>query len=227
MKRDAVIPLIFNPDLETKSEIEGTAFLVWFQNRTFLITARHCAEHRLRQGWIPTFASEPIPIKIDHLFAPNHLTGEEDDSRSDLAVFEIDESQNSHSPILRLPRISLDQRSPEGFGLSPGDDVLVIGFPYQATEEPADYVIMSNEVCFKAAIDSEYQSCEWKLTFDPQTMPYELQNMSGSPVFRISCAENRWDIVGMQTRGQRASGVAFFIDVAILRWALNDICGQV
>lgn len=88
MTRDAVIPVIFNPDRETKPEIEGTAFLVWFENRTFLV------------------------------------------------------------------------------------------------------------------------------------------NMSGSPVFRISGAAKRCDLVGMSTYGRRASGVAWFIDAAILRWARKDICGQ-
>ena len=227
MTRDTVIPLMFDPDGETKPDIEGTAFLVWFQNRTFLVTARHCVENRLRQGWMPTFASEPIPIKVDHLFAPNHVAGEEDDSRSDIAIFEIDESQNPHSPILRLPRISLDQSSPEGLELSPGDKVRVIGFPEQATEEPADYVIVSNEVCFNGVIDSACQRYEWKIGFDPQTVPCDLQNMSGSPVFRFSQDAKQCDLVGILTRGQRASGVAFFIDVAILRWALNDICCQV
>ncbi len=94
MTRDAVILLVFNPDRETKPEIEGTAFLVGFQNRTFLVTAWHCVEKRLRLGLVPTFASEPISIKTDHLFVPNHLAGAEYASRSDIAVFVIDESVN-------------------------------------------------------------------------------------------------------------------------------------
>ncbi|MBS0149928.1 MAG: hypothetical protein JSR31_03245 [Nitrospira sp.] len=223
----SIQPLVFETGVEgvRYSSTRGTVFLVGYEGRSYVLTARHALQPNNLMP-ICVFSSDVscqlIPLK-DVFYVPQHL---EDDDIADVAVIAIDTRRINHPDVARAQLMDLALSCGEWKGYAHETQFFVLGYPeersflnYETTEFRADRVM------FLGRYDgpSNFQSLHVLKVHNTLSLT-TFSGLSGTPVFAwLEQPRQRPTSVlcGMVLRGTSQSGVIHFLDRDILLDALN------
>lgn len=227
--RVAARPVVFAVDNdEAPFSVKGTAFLVWFYRRIFVITARHVVQGNSPQRLLiyPTPTS-PRPLRIVHSWSVEEGGEQTDGSDIHISLADADHLPKSVrremfmidlTPSVRV--VWKENRFNSSFFL----------FGYPAHTTYADYdagKVMMGQTFFEGRyerVSSHDDSCHEISLKNPHKIP-SFDGLSGSPVFSlpasIACSHHP-AFCGIAIRGGVEAKSLHFVDSFSLRLALID-----
>ncbi len=232
---NCVRPVYFlNEDREWPLSASGTAFVVRYQGRHFVLTARHVlnlrhfAATQFRVQYQPE-ANQFIPLESCHLLPQADA---EDPDQSDLAVWSVHEKalqaelfgQYTPYPLLSIDALTL---------FNPQADYLYRGFPTRERDfDPDARHMRQTAVSGRAQYvgPTRYAGVhELKLLALGDLA--SLDGFSGAPVFQVNPLEGRYSaqaFAGILIRGTRGSERAYFLEHRrVLEMLAQVCCGDV
>lgn len=222
----SVQPLVFETGLpDFPYSTLGTTFLVGYEGRAFVLTARHSLypDNLSPVCIFPSdFSQRLLPLK-DVFFVSKDYVAE---AFMDLAVIEIDIANIADAEIGEARLIDLQLASGGWLSLSESSDFVVIGYPEEHSLVNYDQKTIATE---RVVLQGRY--------LGPSSLPYlhELEildtlslttfsGFSGAPVFawtEHSGLPAQISLCGMVLRGAPSSRRIHFLDRSILLDALK------
>ena len=222
--------LLYNDCYEYPYSISGTAFIVRFSERLFVVTAKHALRLRdfnpnqFRVQYHPERA-EMLPTRALYLFRDTQL---DDSDQNDVAAWDLDAAQTAEQLFGEYTPYELN-RAQNLEELNPASDYLYRGYPIQtrnidfqerqydqdSVSGAADYIGRSRTI---ARVH--------ELRFRNLGELTELDGLSGSPVFQTRRLEGRYStesLAGMLIRGTVESGTGYFLEYSRIVELLTDI----
>jgi len=227
--RVAARPVVFAVDSEDAPfSVKGTAFLVWFYGKVFVVTARHVI-----RGYSPKrLLVYPTPTSPHPLRIHQSWSCEEDGEQTDASDIYISLATADHlSESVRreifmidlTPKVRVQWKSNRF-----NSTFFLFGYPAHTTY--ADYEagrVMMGQAFFEGRYErtaSFDDSCHELTLNNPLNIP-DFDGLSGSPVFSlpvsIACAHHP-TFCGIAIRASVESKRLYFVDSFMLRWALID-----
>lgn len=227
----SVQPLVFETGLSNfPYSTLGTTFLVGYEGRAFVLTARHSLyPEKLSPVCIfpSDFSQRLLPLK-DVFFVSKDNVGED---FMDLAVIEIDMANIADAELGQASLIDLRLASGDWLSLPGSSDFAVIGYPEEHSLVDYDQEVIATE---RVALQGRY--------LGPSSLPYlhELEildtlslttfnGFSGAPVFawtERSGLPAQISLCGMVLRGTPDSRRIHFLDRSVLLDALEVKCAK-
>lgn len=215
-------PVLFqNADQEWPLSIGGTAFVVKFRNRYFVLTAKHVLKNfRFDQFRVQYRVDSNYFIPLTAMYTLRDQNPSEfasDDDQFDVVVWTTDNEHlltDHFGKDLPYPLLSIDQATL----FSPNASYLYCGFPTEMRSYDPDRRHMQ-----QAAVSGEakylertrYMGLHKLQLLRVQDWLKDLDGFSGSPVFQINHDEGKYSrdaFAGMLLRGSRPSDVAYFLE---------------
>lgn len=222
----SVQPLVFETEIpEVPYTTKGTAFLVGYRGRAFVLTARHALNpDRLSPVCIfPSDTSQRI-LPLDDVFFVSETVVPDD--YVDLAVIEIDVAGIQHAELEQARLIDMALASGDWLPHAHSSEFVILGFPeehsfvdYAAEEIGTIRMAMVGRYCGPSSIEYLH---ELEIVDGPPLSTYS--GFSGSPVFALSPQpDSGIEIVlcGMVLRGTSTSRRVHFLDRSVLLGALG------
>lgn len=227
----SVQPLIFETGIaDVPYSTAGTVFLVGYEGRAFVLTARHSLHpENLSPICISPsdFSQRLLPLN-DVFFVSKDYVAED---FMDLAVIEIDMTKIIDDECGQASLIDLRLASGDWLATPENSDFAIIGYPEERSLVDYDEETIATE---RVALQGRY--------LGPSSLPYlhELEildtlslstfsGLSGSPVFAWSeCPGSPGQITfcGMVLRGTPTSRRIHFLDRSVLLDALKVKCAK-
>lgn len=227
----SVQPLVFETGIPaTPYATRGTTFLVGYEGRAFVLTARHA----LNPGNLaplcifPSDTSRRILPLMDVFFVPEEYVA---DDFMDLAVIEIDVSKIAHPELAQAHLIDLGRACGDWTSFPDRSSFVVLGYPEEHSFVDYDQEELATG---RIALFGRY--------YGPSSLPYlhELEildalslstfsGFSGAPV--LAWTEQlggpaQITLCGMALRGTPTSGRIHFLDRSVLLDALKVKCAK-
>lgn len=224
------VPLVFWDEAGDNPQFSGTCFRVWFRNRMFVVTARHCVEGRridLSKTLVDAGGGERcyLPLSAWHLLNVSSNGSDEDTDRGDIAVFEVDLPRMTSEEIRDTHALEVDRYVPPSeFGR--GHRLLVEGYPSALQDIDYDryrWVRDSRKIEARYEGASEYAGIS-RMSYLGAEGAKTLDGFSGAPVFafdQLDASTARVGFVGMMIR------VAYFIRSEVIIAGLDRIAKNV
>lgn len=224
----SIQPLVFETGVEgvRYSSTRGTVFLVGYEGRSYVLTARHALQPNNPMP-ICVFSSDVshqlIPLK-DVFYVPQHLEGED---VADFAVIAIDTRRVTHPDVGKAQLIDLALSCGEWKQYAHEAQFFVLGYPeershlnYETTEFRADRVVLFGRYEGPSTFDFLHV-----LSIHNPLSLTTFSGLSGAPVFAWLELPSRRPIpvfCGMVLRGTPQSGLVYFLDRDVLLDAINQ-----
>ncbi|TAJ08359.1 MAG: hypothetical protein EPO61_09650 [Nitrospirae bacterium] len=223
----SIQPLIFETGVEYApySSTRGTVFLVGYEGKPYVITARHALQP---DNLVPIcifpsdISHQLIPLK-DVFYVPRSL---EDDDFVDLAVIAIDTNRITHPEVARARLIDLALSCGEWKRYASEAQFFVLGYPeersifnYETQEFRADRMILLGH--YRGLSRPPYLHL---LSVLDNLSLKTFSGLSGAPVFawvELPMQRPRPILCGMVLRGNPESGLIHFLDRDMLLDALQ------
>lgn len=217
-----VQPLIFETGVEGArySSTRGTVFLVGYESRSYVLTARHAIQpnNLMPICVFPSDASHQlIPLKDIFYVPPSH----EGDDFEDHVVIAIDTRRIAHPDVAGARLINLERSCGEWKRYAHEAQFFVLGYPeersflnYETTEFRADRVILLGRYCGPSIVQHHHVLS----VLDTLSLT-TFSGLSGAPVFawiELPRQRPRLVLCGMMLRGTPQSGLAHFLDRDVL-----------
>jgi hypothetical protein len=223
----SVQPLVFETEIEdARYGTSGTAFIVTFERRVFVLTARHALkpEARTRTGIFATDSSRKfLPIR-DAFFLPQETF---DEDYADFAILEVDLTLVDYEMAM-TSAIDLGLAVGDWYGTRERSKFFVVGFPlshvyvnYEREAVSTQRVALSGRFA-----GSSYSAGTYQLDMTGCGLT-TFNGFSGAPVFSWLAHIARPAqimLAGMVIRGTIESGRMHFLGVDVLLAALRTRC---
>jgi hypothetical protein len=219
----SVQPLVFETgNADVPYSTLGTTFLVGYEGRAFVLTARHSLrpENPSPVCIFPTdFSQRLLPMK-DVFFVSKDDVAED---FMDLAVIEIDMANIADAERLQATIIDLRLASDDWLCLSESSDYAVIGYPEEHSLVDYDHETIVTQ---RVALQGRYVGSS--------SIPYlheltTFSGLSGAPVFawtERSDLHAKISLCGMALLGSPESRRIHFLDRSVLLDALKVKCAK-
>lgn len=226
----AVQPLVFETGFEdVPYSIYGTVFLVGFQGRAFVITARHnlslSGEVANPLCIFPNDHSQRIlPLRDVFFLHPKDFL----EDFADFVVIEIDrkelDPETSDATI-----IDSAKAAGEWLGYSKSSRFFVLGYPsdHSFVDYAREVVAHGRMALTGSYVEPTEPRYLHELAIDDSTGLNTFSGFSGGPVFswtEVEPGQGQIALCGMVVRGTPASGRMHFLDREILLAALKTKC---
>lgn len=222
-----VQPLVFETGVEGArySSTRGTVFLVGYERRSYVLTARHALQpdNLMPICVFPSDTSHKL-IPLEKVFYVPHSPDGED--FEDLAVISIDTSRITHPDVAGARLIDMALVCSEWKKYAHEALFFVLGCPeersslnYETTEFQADRVILLGRYRGPSIVQHHHV-----LSVVDTLSLTTFSGLSGAPVFAwIELPRQRPKLVlcGMMLRGTPQSGLVHFLDRDVLLDALT------
>lgn len=222
----SVQPLVFETGIDEApySSTRGTVFLVGYEGRSYVLTARHALQpnNLVPICVFPSDTSQQlIPLK-DVFYVPQAL---EDDDFVDLAVIAIDARRITHPDVAGARLIDLALSCGEWKRYAHEAQFFVLGYPeersffnYETQEFRADRMIFLGRYGGQSNLQ-----CLHILSILDAVSLKTFSGLSGAPVFawlELPMQQPTPVLCGMVLRGTPESGLVHFLDRDVLVEAL-------
>ena len=224
-------PVVFETGLSTTPfSMAGTAFLVGFDRKIFIVTARHVVrEHPPDRLLIFPTDGAPKPLTISQWWRIEDEEDEPDDS--DLLL--IQATVKGLSSALRRRSQLIHLTPPDAsrwFPLRYTSRFFTFGFPthlgsvdYDGKNIKPEQVFLEGNYSDAATTGNHVHAIRVR---NPLALP-SFDGLSGSPVFSLENVIGRGGpptFCGMALRGGTGAGVVHFLDAAVIMRALLSAC---
>ena len=227
----SVQPLVFETGIpDAPYSTEGTTFLVGYEGRAFVITARHslCPDNLSPVCVFPSDSSQRLlPLKDVFFVSEDYV----EDDFMDLAVIEIDMARIVDAELGQANLIDLRLASGEWLSLAGSSDFAVIGYPEKHSLIDYDQETITTE---RVALQGRYlgpssQAHLHELEILDTLSLSTFSGLSGAPVFawtERSGLAAQISFCGMALRGTPNSRRIHFLDRSVLLDALKVKCAK-
>ena len=231
-----VQPLVFRTEWnEAPYWIQGTVFLVGFNNRAFVVTARHCVTKE-QESVMPLCvfpndkSSQCMPLS-DGVFVPAEKYKDE---IGDLAIIEIDKSKLDAETV-EANIIDLNKSNGEWLSAASNSRFIVVGYPDHYSEINNERKAIRHQ---RIILEGKYAGQSTHTLLHALELIGEsgfssLSGFSGSPVFALIENEpNHFTVVfcgvaSLGTTEEQPQHRLNFVDREFLMLALNSWCKSV
>jgi hypothetical protein len=200
----------------------GSSFVIEFENRLFLITAKHVRELIMNATAVRIWVGGHYSLPFNRESIPQSSEPE-----ADFVILEIDRDHLDDDQRSKLYPIRLGREVGMELGeVLAGAKVAIYGFPKQLVQ--INY--SKQKITPKGySVDGFYECVETTSRlhrvrfFNVKRPVTDHKGMSGSPWIIEKCSFSEWDyaLVGLHVRGNQE--IAFFVGVDILLAALKKI----
>jgi hypothetical protein len=205
----------------------GSAFIVKFKGRLFLLTAKHVRELITSASAIRIWVGGALSLPFNRESIPQSLEPE-----ADFVILEIDQAHLTGDQPAKLRPLDLDRQvNLPVASLLPGATLAMKGFPKALPQIKydldnfADHKITPNAFAIDGTYDgADETSLLYRVRYSNGRRPVTDHNgMSGSPWIIEGCRERAWDLAlaGLHVRGNQEIGR--FIRVDLLLAALTKV----
>lgn len=223
----SIQPLVFETGVEDApySSTRGTVFLVGYEGKPYVITARHALQpdNLVPICIFPSDTSYQL-IPLENVFyVPRSL---EDDDFVDLAVIEIDTKRTTHPELAGATLIDLALCCSEWKRYASEAQFFVLGYPeersnfdYKTQEFRADRITLFGQYGGQSGLPYLHL-----LSVLDSLSLKTFSGLSGAPVFawvELPMQRPRPILCGMALRGTTESGLIHFLDRDLLLDALR------
>jgi hypothetical protein len=225
-----VQPLVFETGIDDAPySTAGTAFLVKYERRAFVITARHLLRPEALTP-LCIFPSDTsrrlIPLK-DIFFLPVENVG---DDYADFAVIEID-LQRLDQETAEASVINLELAAVDWYSVRDSSTFVVLGYPIEHAFVDYETELLSTKCLalsgkYARAANAKYLH---DIEIDSDLGLSKFSGFSGAPVFswfEYEPRKGRIALCGMAVQGTPTSKRVRFLDWAVIRDAIKVKCSR-
>jgi hypothetical protein len=214
-------PLIISDVDGENPFFSGTCFRVSFEDRVYVVTARHCIKNssinfETQRVECATPEQGYLPLKSWHLLG----TKLDDTDHSDIAIFEVDLDRMSAQEKRIIPTLDI-AAYPLPKDYRPAYKLIVEGFPFRLSEwngEQKSWKRGSEKLEARYEGPSENELGTSKLTFKEPETAEDIEGLSGAPVFAFKNLGPKTFLVGFAGMMIRTN---YFINADIIVTALK------
>jgi hypothetical protein len=214
-------PVLFqNADQEWPLSVGGTAFLVRFRDRHFVLTAKHVLRNfELRQFRVQYHPNDNHFVPLTSMYTlrdqrPDEFRG--DDDQYDIAVWTTAEQHLTVEALREAQPYPL--RAFDGLTIyNPNASYLFCGYPTEGRKyDPEGRHMRQLAVSGRAEyLERTRYACLHRVRLILDHQLTDLDGFSGSPVFQVNHDDKKYSreaFAGMLVRGTRENAIAYFLE---------------
>lgn len=213
-------------DLGKWSAQSGTCFLFSYNNKFFMVTAKHALGtfdvndvKILLNPWDDDIAAKHRTIAFSGAFCLDGNTGalDYDSDADDFCIFEVDE----HEPKEMLQPFFFEYVRPNIHELNSSSSIIIVGYP--TILQDMNFDDSSGEFEAKALCANSFRKehiMDFSFTVNvSQHTCSSFDGFSGSPVFYTK-PDNTYGVIGIVLRGTAESGIFHCLDIRMVEAAI-------
>lgn len=225
--RKNVRPLLFKNDNDDYPySLGGTCFLFLYENKPYIITAKHCLKNRdiasltvLIDPWKQTGDIYPFSFTSPFHILPAGVDENADDDYLDVIYYPVDVRE--YTPETADFFYAFQRVFAEDFSLDKRK-ICVVGYPNPVHEIDYDKKVYDSSFA-SFSVTQIVKEDDFKYSVVLAENPLDDYNgFSGSPVYSVGDNGNV-KIIGMVLRGGAENRILHFLDIQIIRAAIHGV----